>query len=166
MDRTQTLTAATIVNSYNADELVRILREYGEEPRAKTITHAIIEARPLSTTSELAETIRKVLPKGGKTHPATRTFQGLRIAVNDELELLRAGLPVWIELLNPDGRLGVISFHSLEDRIVKQIFADRSGDRYDAELELLTKRPIVADRQEIVHNPRARSAKLRAVVKK
>jgi 16S rRNA (cytosine1402-N4)-methyltransferase len=81
------------------------------------------------------------------------------------LELLRAGLPVWIELLNPGGRLGVISFHSLEDRIVKQAFAEQAGDRYDAELQLLTKHPITADRQEIVHNPRARSAKLRAVDK-
>ena len=166
MDTTQTLTAATIVNSYDADELQRIIREYGEEPRAKLIAHAIIEARPLSTTSELADTIRKVMPKGGKTHPATRTFQGLRIAVNDELELLRAALPIWIALLNPGGRLGVISFHSLEDRIVKQIFADRSGNRYDSELEVLTKHPIVADRQELVFNPRARSAKLRVVEKK
>ena len=83
------------MNSYSADELRRIIREYGEEPRARTIAHAIVDARPLSSTTELAETIRKVMPKGGKTHPATRTFQALRIAVNDELELLRAGLPVW-----------------------------------------------------------------------
>ncbi|HEY4161006.1 MAG TPA: 16S rRNA (cytosine(1402)-N(4))-methyltransferase, partial [Candidatus Saccharimonadales bacterium] len=101
-----------------------------------------------------------------KTHPATKTFQGLRIAVNDELELLRASLPLWMELLNRGGRLGVISFHSLEDRIVKQAFAEMAGDRYDAELQLLTKRPVVAGKQEVVFNPRARSAKFRAVVKK
>jgi 16S rRNA (cytosine1402-N4)-methyltransferase len=166
MDQTQTLDAATIVNTYRVDDLERIIREYGEEPRARTIAHAIVEARPLNSTVELADTIRKVMPKGSKIHPATRTFQGLRIAVNDELELLRASLPIWIELLNPGGRLGVISFHSLEDRIVKQAFAEAAGDRYDANLMSLTKRPVVADRQELVFNPRARSAKLRAVVKK
>jgi 16S rRNA (cytosine1402-N4)-methyltransferase len=166
MDQTQTLDAATIVNTYSVDDLVRILREYGEEPRARTIAHAIVDARPLTSTQALADTVRKVMPKGGKIHPATRTFQALRIAVNDEIELLRASLPLWMELLNPGGRLGVISFHSLEDRIVKQAFADQSGDRYDADLYLLTKRPVIADRQELVLNPRARSAKLRAVVKK
>jgi 16S rRNA (cytosine1402-N4)-methyltransferase len=166
MDQTQTLDAATIVNTYKVEDLVRIIREYGEEPRAKTIAHAIVEARPLDSTVLLADTIRKVMPKGSKTHPATRTFQALRIAVNDELELLRVSLPIWIELLNPGGRLGVISFHSLEDRIVKRAFVEAAGDRYDANLLSLTKRPITADRQELVFNPRARSAKLRAVVKK
>lgn len=166
MDQTQTLDAATIVNTYRVDDLERIIREYGEEPRARTIAHAIVEARPHHSTQGLADTVRKVMPKGGKIHPATRTFQALRIAVNDELELLRASLPLWTELLNPGGRLGVISFHSLEDRIVKQAFADRAGNRYDAELHLLTKHPIAAATQELVFNPRARSAKLRAVVKK
>jgi len=166
MDQTQTLDAATVVNTYKVDDLERIIREYGEEPRAKTIARAIIQARPLSSTQQLADVVRKVMPKGSKIHPATRTFQGLRIAVNDELELLRASLPLWVELLEPKGRLGVISFHSLEDRIVKQTFAESAGDRYDAELLLLTKRPVVADKQELVFNPRARSAKFRAVVKK
>lgn len=166
MDQTQTLDAATIVNTYKVDDLERIIREYGEEPRAKSIAHAIVEARPLSSTQQLADVVRKVMPKGSKIHPATRTFQGLRIAVNDELELLRASLPLWIELLEPKGRLGVISFHSLEDRIVKQTFAESAGDRYDAELLLLTKRPVIAAKQELVFNPRARSAKFRAVVKK
>jgi 16S rRNA (cytosine1402-N4)-methyltransferase len=106
------------------------------------------------------------MPKGSKTHPATKTFQALRIAVNDELELLRASLPLWMELLNKGGRLGVISFHSLEDRIVKQALAEQAGERYDAELVLLTKRPITADEQELVFNPRSRSAKLRVAVKK
>jgi len=166
MDQTQTLDAATVVNTYSVDDLQRIIREYGEEPRAKTIAHAIVEARPLHSTQQLADVVRKVMPKGSKTHPATRTFQGLRIAVNDELELLRASLPLWVTLLEPKGRLGIISFHSLEDRIVKQTFAELAGDRYDAELTLLTKRPVVAAKQELVFNPRARSAKFRAVVKK
>lgn len=166
MDQSQTLDAATVVNTYSVEDLERIIREYGEEPRAKAVAHAIVEARPLTTTVTLAETIRKVLPKGSKTHPATRTFQALRIAVNDELELLRASLPIWIKLLAPGGRLGVISFHSLEDRIVKQAFVEAAGDRYDADLTLLTKRPVVAERQEVVFNPRARSAKFRAVAKK
>jgi len=166
MDQTQSLDAATIVNAYSADELQRIIREYGEEPRARTIAQAIMDARPLSTTQELADVVRRVMPKGSKIHPATRTFQALRIAVNDELELLRAALPLWIELLNPGGRLGVISFHSLEDRIVKQTLAERAGDRYDADLTMLTKSPVVAAQEELVFNPRARSAKLRAVEKK
>lgn len=166
MDQTQTLTAATMVNTYPADELERIIKTYGEEPRARTIAQAIRRGGPFETTQQLAEAVRKVMPKGSKIHPATRTFQALRIAVNDELELLRASLPIWIDLLKPGGRLGVISFHSLEDRIVKQLFAEHAGNRYDAELRGLTKRPVTADTQELVFNPRARSAKLRAVVKK
>lgn len=165
MDQTQTLDAATVVNAYVVDDLERIIREYGEEPRARTIARAIVDARPLMSTVALADVVRKVMPKGSRTHPATRTFQALRIAVNDELELLRASLPIWFELLEPYGRLGVISFHSLEDRIVKQAFAEVTGDRYDVSLSLLTKHPVVADRQELVFNPRARSAKFRAVVK-
>lgn len=166
MDQSQTLTAALMVNTYSVDELQRIIKTYGEEPRARRIAQAITEARPFETTQQLADIIRSVMPKGSKTHPATRTFQALRIAVNDELELLKGALPLWVALLAPGGRLGVISFHSLEDRIVKQAFAELAGDRYDASLQLLTKHPIVADEQELVFNPRARSAKLRAVVKK
>jgi 16S rRNA (cytosine1402-N4)-methyltransferase len=166
MDQTQTLDAATVVNTYSADDLARIIKTYGEEPRAKTIAQAIVNHRPFSSTQQLAETIRSVMPKGSKIHPATRTFQALRIAVNDELELLRASLPLWLQLLAPGGRLGVISFHSLEDRIVKQAFAEIAGNRYDAEALSLTKGAVTADEQELVFNPRARSAKLRAVVKK
>ncbi len=166
MDQLQTLDASTIVNSYTPDDLQRIIRMYGEEPRARTIAQAIVKARPITGTRELAEIIRSVMPKGSKTHPATRTFQALRIAVNDELELLRASLPLWVQLLKPQGRLGVISFHSLEDRLVKQAFAELAGDRYDATLIPLTKRPITADDTELVFNPRSRSAKLRVVVKK
>lgn len=166
MDQLQTLDASTIVNSYTLEDLQRIIRTYGEEPRARTIAQAIVAARPITSTKELAEIVRSVMPKGSKTHPATRTFQALRIAVNDELELLRASLPLWVQLLKPQGRLGVISFHSLEDRLVKQAFAEQAGNRYDASLTLLTKRPITADDTELVFNPRSRSAKLRVVVKK
>jgi 16S rRNA (cytosine1402-N4)-methyltransferase len=165
MDQTQTLDAATVVNTYSAEDLARIMRDYGEEPRARTIAQAIVEARPIESTARLAEIIRSVMPKWSKSHPATKTFQGLRIAVNDELELLRAALPIWAGLLSPGGRLGVISFHSLEDRIVKQAFAELAGNRYDAELRLLTKSPVTADQTELVFNPRARSAKLRAAAK-
>jgi 16S rRNA (cytosine1402-N4)-methyltransferase len=166
MDQSQKLDASTIVNSYGLDDLQRIIKTYGEEPRARTIANAIVAARPITGTKALAEIVRSVMPKGSKTHPATRTFQALRIAVNDELELLRVSLPLWTQLLKPHGRLAVISFHSLEDRLVKQAFADQAGDRYDAVLQSLTKRPITASDTELVFNPRARSAKLRVVVKK
>jgi 16S rRNA (cytosine1402-N4)-methyltransferase len=166
MDQTQELTAATMVNTYSADDLQRIIKTYGEEPRARTIAQAIVGHRPFETTRQLAEIVRSVMPRGSKMHPATKTFQALRIAVNDELELLKASLPLWVELLAPHGRLGVISFHSLEDRLVKQAFAEVAGDRYDAALLPLTKHPVTADEQELVFNPRARSAKLRVVVKK
>jgi 16S rRNA (cytosine1402-N4)-methyltransferase len=166
MDQSQELDAATMVNTYTADDLTRIIKQYGEEPRAKTIAQAIVAHRPFTTTGQLAELIRSVMPKGSKTHPATKTFQALRIAVNDELELLRASLSLWMRLLSADGRVGVISFHSLEDRLVKQAFAEVAGERYDAELQLLTKKPVIADEQELFFNPRARSAKLRAAVKK
>lgn len=165
MDQTQALTADVIVNSYDRDDLVHILREYGEEPKAVRIADAIIKARPIHTTSELAKVAATQYFGRSKTHPATKTFQGLRIAVNDELKLLKEALPLWVTMLKPGGRLAVISFHSLEDRIVKQFFADRSGSTYDAELQLLTKRPVVADKIELVSNPRARSAKLRAAAK-
>lgn len=166
MDERQSLTAEEIVNNYTEAELVRILREYGEEPRANKIARLIMENRPVSGTNQLARLVAQAWPGYSKIHPATRTFQALRIAVNDELELLRQSLPLWIDLLAPGGRIVVISFHSLEDRIVKQAFAEQSGNRYDAVLRLLTKQPVTADASEIVFNPRARSAKLRAAVKK
>src|SRR5206468_1458517 len=139
MDQSQTLTAETIVNSYSQAELVDILRRYGEEPKAVRIAADIVAARPLHTTGQLAAIAAQAWPGYSRIHPATRTFQALRIAVNDELGLLERGLPLWISLLAPDGRLAVISFHSLEDRLVKQAFQAAGGDRYDAELRLLTK---------------------------
>ncbi len=166
MDQSQALTAKQIVNEYSVDDLVRILHEYGEEPRARKIAGAIIENRPIQTTTELAAVVERALHVGWqKAHPATKTFQALRIAVNDELEQLKQVLPLWLQLLSPGGRLAIISFHSLEDRIVKQFLSDKAGNRYDAELKLLNKKPISATQTELVLNPRARSAKLRAAAK-
>ena len=165
MDQSQSLTAETIVNSYSEDDLIRILKQYGEEPRARSIAKAIIAARPIHTTSQLADIVAKQFRGYHKVHPATRTFQGLRIAVNDELMQLEKAIPIWVSLLKPGGRLGIISFHSLEDRIVKKAFTERSGDRFDAELSVLTKRPETADKNELVSNPRSRSAKLRVAAK-
>lgn len=165
MDDRQELTAEEIVNNYTEADLKRILQTYGEEPRATKIARLIVEHRPIQTTGTLAEIVARAWPGHSRVHPATRTFQALRIAVNNELEQLRLSLPLWIDLLAPGGRIAVISFHSLEDRVVKQAFMEAAGDRYDAVLRLLTKNPVTADDQELVFNPRARSAKLRAAVK-
>lgn len=165
MDPSQALTAAEIVNTYDEDRLAALFREYGEEPKARRIAGLIVRSRPFGTTDELADVVAKAWPSHSRVHPATRTFQALRIAVNGELEQLERSLPLWLEMLAPNGRIAVISFHSLEDRLVKQAFRSASAGRYTAELKLLTKRPVTATPSETVHNPRARSAKLRAAVK-
>lgn len=166
MDQSQTLDAYTVVNSYSEKELVELIRRYGEEPKASQIASLIVHNRPLRTTHELATIIARAWPGRSKVHPATRTFQAIRIAVNDELELLRKSLPLWIDdLLAPGGRIVIISFHSLEDRLVKQAFQEAGGDRYDATLRVLTKHPVTGEEDELVLNPRARSAKLRAAAK-
>jgi 16S rRNA (cytosine1402-N4)-methyltransferase len=166
MDQTQNLTAEQVVNTYRETDLADLIKRYGEEPKARQIASLIVHNRPLHTTSELAKVVAKAWPGRSKVHPATRTFQALRIAVNDELELLRQSLPIWIDnLLAPGGRIAIISFHSLEDRLVKQAFQDAGGDRYDATLQILTKKPVTGDTSELVFNPRARSAKLRAALK-
>jgi 16S rRNA (cytosine1402-N4)-methyltransferase len=165
MDQEQELTAERVVNTYPETQLVQILTEYGEEPKARAIARAITAARPIRTTAELARVVASQWRGHSKVHPATRTFQAIRIAVNNELELLKRSLPLWINLLSPGGRICIISFQSLEDRLVKKILQEASGDRYDADLKLLTKRPITAGHHELVSNPRARSAKLRAAVK-
>jgi 16S rRNA (cytosine1402-N4)-methyltransferase len=165
MDEHQALSAADIVNSYDETRLYELLRDYGEEPKAQQIAQLIVAARPIASTDELAAIVAKAWPGHSRVHPATRTFQAIRIAVNDELAQLERSLPIWLQLLAPGGRIAVISFHSLEDRLVKQAFQEVSGGRYDAQLRLLTKRPVTASSTEIVHNPRARSAKLRAAVK-
>jgi 16S rRNA (cytosine1402-N4)-methyltransferase len=141
------------------------LREYGEEPKARAIAQKIVESRPIRTTDQLAAIAKQAWPGHSKVHPATRTFQALRILVNDELDQLEQSLPLWLDLLSDGGRLVIISFHSLEDRIVKKFFAEHGGGGYDAELSILTKKPILPSHHEIVSNPRARSAKLRAAAK-
>ncbi len=172
MDQTASLTAADIVNTYSVDQLADIIQKYGEDPKYRTIAKLIVHNRPpkteggYRTTTQLAQIVSRAWPGHSKVHPATRTFQALRIAVNDELRLVEDSLPLWVDLLAPNGRLVVISFHSLEDRLVKRALAGLSGDQYDAQLRLLTKRPIVAAPPELAFNPRARSAKLRAAAKK
>jgi len=159
-------TAASIVNSYSADDLTKIIREYSEERFASQIAKAIVIARRkerILTTTALVEVIAGAVPKSyerGRIHPATRTFQALRIAVNNELENLKSFLEQSLDVLNSGGRIVIISFHSLEDRIVKRFFR-KHLDKF----EILTKRPIQAGEEEIAKNPRARSAKLRAAKK-
>lgn len=166
MDRDQQQTAADLVNTATQEHLARIIRDYGEEPKARAIAHGIVQARPLYTTDELAEVVKHAYRgKWNRVHPATRTFQAIRIAVNDELGQLERSLPLLPRLLRPGGRVAIISFHSLEDRLVKRFFKEQAEAGFEAELTLLTKHPI-SGATEDVHNPRARSAKLRAAVKK
>lgn len=168
MDQRNELTAASIVNHYSADELMDIIIRYGEEPKpaARRIAERIVSARPFETTGQLAAIIAETIrgPRG-KIHPATRTFQALRIEVNNELGQVEAILPLLPKLLNPQGRVGIISFHSLEDRLVKRYFQEQFRSGYEAELDILTKKPISGATHD-VHNPRSRSAKLRVAVKK
>lgn len=167
MDRRQELTAKQLVNTASAGELARIIRDYGEESPAvsKRIADAIVTNRPLETTEELADLVKRTIrgPKG-KIHPATRTFQALRIAINKELEQVESVLPLLPKLLRKGGRVGIISFHSLEDRLVKRYFAEQKAAGFEAELQVLTKKAIDGSTRD-VSNPRARSSKLRAAVK-
>jgi len=160
MDPTAPVTAADLVNRLPEAELARILWEYGEERYARRIARAIAEQRPLHTTTELARVVARLYPPGHhRIHPATRTFQALRIAVNDELGALEAGLAGAVRLLPPGGALCVISFHSLEDRIVKHFLR---REALAGRVEVLTKKPLRPEEDEVGRNPRARSAKLRA----
>ena len=165
MDQSQELSADIVINTYSEQDLTEMIRLYGEDPKASKIARLIVDNRPIHTTSELANVVAQAWPGHSKVHPATRTFQAIRIEVNHELELLQNALPIWLDLLAPGGRIAIISFHSLEDRCVKRFLNEHSGNRYDAILELLTKQPVVGDGNEIAFNPRARSAKLRAAVK-
>ncbi len=161
-DTRSALTASQIVNGWSRDDLALIFRKWGEEPRAQQVAKAIFTARrkkEITTTIELAEIVASVVPRMGKMHPATRVFQALRIAVNDELGDVERGLRAAVRIMNPGGRIAIITFHSLEDRIVKEFFKTSS------ELTNLTKKPLVARREEVLSNPRARSAKLRIAVK-
>jgi 16S rRNA (cytosine1402-N4)-methyltransferase len=167
LDPTGGTTAADLVNETPESDLADMIFGYGEERGSRRIARFIAEARrkrPIATTGELAELVAHALGgRHGKIHPATRTFQALRIAVNRELESLEAALPQAVELLAPGGRIAVIAFHSLEDRIVKQFFRAESG--YGgvgvARLQIVTKKPIEASESEARANPRSRSAKLR-----
>jgi 16S rRNA (cytosine1402-N4)-methyltransferase len=152
-------TAADLLNTLPEAELERILREYGEERRGRAIARRIVQRRPLERTNDLVGAVTSVLgPTRGRIHPATRTFQALRIAVNDELGALERGLDAAADKLRPHGRMAAISFHSLEDRIVKWRFR-RWAD--EGRVRILTRRPLVASAEEEATNPRSRSAKLR-----
>jgi 16S rRNA (cytosine1402-N4)-methyltransferase len=169
--------ASELVNYLDEEELASLFFKCGEERHSRKLARAIAAARPLHTTRQLAEVIEKALPRRERIHPATRVFQALRIAVNDELGALERALPVAIDLLRPGGRLAIISFHSLEDRIVKQAFKLASTDcicppktpvcvcGHRASVRLVTRKPLEATAEEIARNPRSRSAKLRVVEK-
>jgi len=162
----QSLTAEEIINKYSQEEIEKILKEYGEERFAKKISKRIIQHRPIKSTFQLVEIIKKAVPgRRTKIHPATRTFQALRIAVNDELNNLKKGLSQAVEVLEKGGRIVVISFHSLEDRIVKNFFKDSCLPAGKANLKIITKKPVISSEEEIKINRRSRSAKLRAAIK-
>ena len=164
MDKESQLTAYDIVNVWDEEDIADILKTYGEERFSKRIARKIVSSRPISTTKQLANIVTLAIPKNfyKKIHPATKTFQALRIVVNNELEYLKKGLICAIEMLKDEGVLCVISFHSLEDRIVKNIFREY---KHKQVLRLINKKPIYPNEEEIQNNRRARSAKLRCVVK-
>ena len=177
-DDEQTLTAAQLLDSLDQKRLTALLQDYGEEPRAAQVAAAILRNRPIRTTTQLAALVLAVY-KGqrGKIHPATRTFQALRMATNKELDRLEQGLEQALQALCPGGRLAVISFHSLEDRIVKHLFQRESRDclcppeqvictcGHKASIKVITKGAVTPSQEEIALNPRARSAKLRVAEK-
>ena len=161
MDQTQQRTAAEIVNRARVENLTDFLREFGQERWAGRIARAIVRGRPFGTTTELAEAIRRAVPPAGRHRridPATRTFQALRIAVNRELELLPEGLKQGVECLKPGGRIAVLAYHSLEDRIVKVAFREQARQ---GRLKVLTPKPVRPSEEEVIRNSRSRSAHLR-----
>ncbi|MBI2850499.1 MAG: 16S rRNA (cytosine(1402)-N(4))-methyltransferase RsmH [Chloroflexi bacterium] len=174
-DPSQKVSAADIVNTYSEAELANLIYTYGEESASRQIARRIVQERPIKTTLELAQTVeRAVGGRRGRIHPATKTFQALRIAVNHELETLESALKQAVNLLGYEGRLVVISYHSLEDRIVKQFMQQEARDcicppsvptcvcGHKASLRIINKRVIVPSPEEVTRNPRSRSAKLRA----
>jgi 16S rRNA (cytosine1402-N4)-methyltransferase len=180
MDDRAALTAAEVVNEWSEEELIRIFREYGEERRARRAAQEILKAReqkPIETTLELAAVIERAIPRVSGKHPATRVFQAIRIAVNRELEVLEVALEKAISVLAPGGVLAIITFHSLEDRIVKHYLRQRSLSHIDRPewpaprenpefaITLQNRKAIVADEEEVARNPRSRSAKLRIAVR-
>lgn len=164
MNTKSDLDAADVVNTYSEQELADILYIYGEETKSRIIAKAIMKNRPINSCQELAEIIKLIYVKGSsrkksfKIHPATKSFQALRIFVNEELDVLKSFLELNFDCLKPGARIAIISFHSLEDRIVKNAFRDF---KQEAKLKILTKKPIIAQSDEIELNPRSRSAKLR-----
>ena len=167
MDRAQELTAEKVVNGYSEWKLAEIFEKYGEERlgNARRLAREIVHARPFKTTKELADFIAGK-SRFSRVHPATKVFQAIRIEVNRELELIEKTLPLIPRVLNPGGRVAIITFHSLEDRLVKQYFKEASSKGEESELKIITKSPVVAGQVELVNNPRARSAKLRAAEKR
>lgn len=176
-DKRQQLTAERVVNSYSEKDLADIIFHYGEERKSRLIARVVVLARkksPIKTTTQLAEVIGKAIKTKGRIHPATLTFQALRIYVNRELEVLEQVLKQALKLLKKGGRLVVISYHSLEDRMVKNFFRDQTRNcicpkelpmcqcQFEKKLYILTRKPIIPDGIEVSHNPRSRSAKLRA----
>ena len=176
-DPSNPLTAGQIANDWPETELADVIHRYGEEPASRRIAQAIVRARPLYGTLQLAAVIEKALGRRGPHHPATLTFQALRIAVNGELDALEGVLPQTVEALVPGGRLAIIAFHSLEDRIVKEYFRRESRDcicpprqpvctcGHKALISEVNRRPIMASTEEIRQNPRSRSARLRIAEK-
>jgi len=161
MDPRQELTAAEVVNRTPQRELAQLIRDCGEERFAGRIARAVVRRRPFSTTTQLAEAIREAVPgpyRHGRIDPATRTFQAIRIAVNEELNQLAPGLNQAIQRLRPGGRIAVLAYHSLEDRIVKVCFRERAKE---GALEVLTRKPVRPSEEEVTANPRSRSARLR-----
>lgn len=167
LDRNQELDAGKVINEYSQEKLGEIIKDYGEERFYKRIVGAIIKRRKskkIETTRELADLIRYAVPvnyRYGRINPATRTFQAIRIEVNRELENLKRFIPQAIKALKPKGRLAIISFHSLEDRIVKNSFRENAGGCIFPRVKIITKKPVVATDEEVKGNPRARSTKLR-----
>jgi 16S rRNA (cytosine1402-N4)-methyltransferase len=174
-DPGQRRTAESLVNSLSEQDLADLIYRYGEERHSRRIARAIVATRPIHSTAALASLIEKTLGRRGRIHPATRTFQALRIAVNDELGSLRRALPQALALLAPEGRLTIIAFHSLEDRIVKHFFREEAQDcicppelpvcqcEHQARVRLVTRKAIQPSPEEIARNPRSRSARLRVV---
>ena len=184
MDQEQKLTAYDVVNTYSQEELNNIIKQYGEDRWSKRISQFICEHRlqePIKTTYELVEIIKKAVPKGARRdgpHPAKRTFQAIRIEVNNELGIIESTILDIVKLLKPGGRLCIITFHSLEDRIVKQTYKQLEDPcicprefpvcmcKKESSIKIITRRPILPTDEEIAQNPRSRSAKLRVLEKK
>ena len=166
MDESQFLDAWTVVNKWSERKLAEIFEKYAEERRgrAEMLAREICVHRPVNTTTELADLVKAKSPYS-HVHPATRIFQAIRIVVNDELGLIEKTLPLLPKIMNPGGRLAIISFHSLEDRLVKDFLKNESSKGIESSLKILTKKPVIADDNENVYNPRARSAKLRVAEK-